>query len=82
MPKSYITKQEQMNNQLVSMIYGTMKVKRMTQSQMAEKLAITQQSFGKKLKKAQFTYSDLTTIFETLDIPDEDIVKVMKIKGR
>ena len=78
MPRVYITKQEQMNNRLVSLIYGTMKVKGVTQTQMASKLMISQQAFGKKLKRCQFTFADLTTIFEALDMPDEDILSVMR----
>lgn len=78
MPRVYITKQQQMNNRLVSLIYGTMKVQRITQRQMADKLGISQQAYAKKLKNSQFTFVDLVTIFEVLDMPDEEIVKVMK----
>ena len=78
MPKVYITRQQKLNERLVSLIYGTMKVKHITQAQMAEKLGITQQSFARKLKFAQFTYSDLFTIFEVLELPDEVILSVMR----
>ena len=78
MPKVYLTKQDKLNNRLVSLIYGTMKVKRITQTMMADKLMISQQAFGKKLKRCQFSFADLTTIFETLDMPDEDILSVMR----
>ena len=78
MPRVYITKQQQMNDRLVSLIYGTMKVQHVTQRQMADKLGITQQAFSKKLKDAQFAFADLTTIFDVLDMPDEDILSVMR----
>ena len=78
MPRAYITKQQQLNNRLVSLIYGTMKVKHVTQTSMADKLGISQQAYGKKLKNAQFTFADLTTIFRELDMPDEDILSVMR----
>lgn len=78
MPKVYLTKQDKLNNRLVSLVYGTMKVKGFTQTQMADKLMISQQAFGKKLKRCQFSFADLTTIFETLDMPDEDILSVMR----
>ena len=81
MPRVYLTKQDKLNNRLVSLIYGTMKVKHITQSQMAEKLEISQQAFGKKLKKCQFAFQELTVIFETLETPDEDIIRVMKGEG-
>ena len=78
MPKVYITKQAKLNNKLVALIYGTMKVMHVTQTQMADKLDISQPAFGQKLKKCQFTYSDLVTIFEVLNIPDEDILSVLR----
>jgi DNA-binding transcriptional regulator LsrR (DeoR family) len=78
MPRVYITKQQQMNNRLVSLIYGTMKVQHVTQRQMADKLGISQQAYAKKLKKCQFTFVDLVTIFEELDMQDEEILSVMR----
>lgn len=80
MPRVYITKQQQMNNRLVSLIYGTMKVQHVTQRQMADKLGISQQAYAKKLKKCQFTFVDLVTIFEVLDMQDEEILSVMREK--
>ena len=78
MPKVYITKQQKLNNKLVSLIYGTMKVKRIGQAKMADALEISQPAFNRKLKYAQFTFSDLVTVFEKLEIPDEDILSVLR----
>ena len=78
MPRVYLTKQDKLNRKLVTLIYGTMKVKHITQTQMAGVLGISQQAFGKKLKNAQFTFSDLVTIFEMLELPDEEILSVMR----
>lgn len=78
MPKVYLTIQEQLNNRLVSKIYGDMKVKHIPQRQMAAELGITQQAFSKKLKTAQFTFSDLYTIFRVLEFTDGEILTVMK----
>lgn len=79
MPKVFITKQQLLNNRLITLIYGKMKVKRFTQRYMAERLGISQPAFARKLKNCQFTYADLTTIFETLDMQDEEILSVTKI---
>lgn len=80
MPRVYLTKQDELNNRLVMLIYGTMKVKRITQTQMARQMEISQQAFAKKLKKKQFTFSDLVTVFDVLEIPDEEILRVMKAR--
>lgn len=78
MPRVYLTKQEQMNNRLVAMIYGTMKVKRISQKKMADEMGISQPAFGKKLKKAQFTFADLVTVFKVLETPDNEILSVFR----
>ena len=78
MPKVYLTKQEELKNKLVTLIYGTMKVKRLSQAHMADKLGISQPAFGKKLKNKQFTFGDLVTIFNELDIQDDQILSVMR----
>ena len=78
MPKIFLTKEDALSDRLVMLIYGTMKVKRLTQTYMADKLGITQQAFSKKLKKAQFTHTELITIFDVLETPDEKILSVMR----
>ena len=78
MPRVYITNEDKLNNKLVALIYGSMKVKRMTQSKMADELGISQPAFGKKLRNKQFTFTDLVTIFRVLEIPDDEILSVMR----
>jgi len=80
MPKIYLTRQDKLNSKLVALVYGLMKVKRVTQRNMADRLGISQPAFAKKLKNCQFTFADLTTIFETLDMQDEEILSVMKLE--
>lgn len=79
MPKVYLTKQDKLNSKLVALIYGTMKVKKIPQRVMADRLGISQPAFAKKLKNCQFTFADLATIFETLDMQDEEILSVMRL---
>lgn len=78
MSKAYITRQDKLNNRLTVLIYGRMKVKRITQTQMGEMLGISQQGFSKKLKKAQFTYLELVMVFEKLEMSGEEILSVMR----
>lgn len=78
MPKVYITREQKLNNKLVTLIYGTMKVKRVTQSSIAKQLGISQQAFALKLKKCHFSFLDLFTIFEVLEIEDKEILSVMR----
>lgn len=78
MPKVYLTKQDKLNNRLTILIYGRMKVKRVTQTQMGELLGISQQGFSKKLKKAKFAFPELVAIFDRLEIEDSEILSVMR----
>ena len=79
MPRVFLTRQQQLNNKLVAYIYGAMKVKKIPQRSMADKLGISQPAFAKKLKNCQFTHADLATIFEVLDTQDEEIISVMRL---
>jgi predicted XRE-type DNA-binding protein len=81
MPKVYLTKQDKLNNELVALIYGTMKVKHVTQKQIADRLFISQPAFYGKLKKKRLTYEDLVTVFEMLEFTDEQILSVMRERG-
>lgn len=78
MPKVYLTKQDKLNNDLVALIYGTMKVKHVTQKQIADRLYISQPAFNGKLKRKKLTFEDLVTVFEMLEFTDEQILSVMR----
>ena len=81
MPRVYLTKQDELNTKLATLIYGTMKVKHITQAQMASVLEISQQAFSKKLKKAKFTFWELVIIFKELELQDDVIISVMRGRG-
>ena len=78
MPKVYLTKQDKLNNDLVALIYGMMKIRHVTQKQIADRLYISQPAFYGKLKRKKLTFEDLVTIFEMLDFTDEQILSVMR----
>ena len=78
MPKVYLTKTDKLNNDLVALIYGTMKVKHVTQKQIADRLYISQPAFYGKLKRKKLTFEDLVVIFEMLELTDEQILSVMR----
>lgn len=78
MPKVYLSRQDKLNNDLVALIYGTMKLKKVTQKQIADRLYISQPAFNRKLKRKKLTFEDLVTIFEMLEFTDEQILSVMR----
>ena len=78
MPKTYITKQEKLNENFASWLIGQMKVKRIRQDAVAEKIGITQQAFSYKIKHMAFKYEDLVILFEMLDPDAETLVRLMR----
>lgn len=80
MPRVYLTRQGELNNRIVKLIYGTMKLKGISQTYLADKLGVKQPSLNRKLKTAHFTFADLATIFEVLELEDEEILSVMRLR--
>lgn len=79
MPRIKSKRKEYMVKDIGRCIYGKMKEKGFTQSDLAREIGITQQAFGAKLNgTAQFNYKDLIIIFSTLKLTDEEILKTMK----
>lgn len=62
-----------------SWVYGQLKKSNKTQKDLAIALDTTQQAVSKKIKSNSFSYSDLLTIFEFLETPDFEILRLMKI---
>lgn len=60
-------------------IAGKMREARLTQEYMADKLGISQQAYGQKLRKSQFSYADLLTILQEIQASDEEIIKLMRV---
>ena len=53
-------------------------LKRYTQCEIAAKLGISQSSVSMKLKKCQFSYEELATLFEDKDISDAEIIQALR----
>ena len=62
MPKVFLSEKDKLNNRLASWVYGQMKLRSVTQSQLADELQITQQALSYKLKNRQFSFADFVTI--------------------
>lgn len=62
-------------------ILGTMRVRKITQAQIADHLCITRKTFYDRIHNGTLTYTDLLQIFSVLDLPQEKIVEIMTLKG-
>ena len=80
MPKTYLTKQEKLNNDLTAWIYGQAKVRNVSQKQMADAIGIKQPSLNYKLRHGSFTFQDLTAVFGILEPDGETLMRLMGVK--
>lgn len=79
MPKVFLNEKDRLSDRLATWVYGQMKVKRITQKQLAEQLEITQQGLSYKLKVRQFTFSDFITL---VDVFEPDASEVAWLVGK
>ena len=78
MPKVYITKQEKLNNQMLSWLIGEMKVQKISQEDVAHAMGISRQALNQKINKTSFKYPDLVLLFDLLGA---DATKVAELMG-
>ena len=77
MPRVYITKQEQLNVRLSRWVYGELKVRQMSQAQLAREMQISQQALSMKLKIARFTFEDLCTFIRVFKPETDDLERLL-----
>ena len=79
MPKVIINKQDHKARNIGCWVAMWLRRSGKTMKDLAEELYISHQGVSFKIKSNTFTYSDMLTIFDYLDVPDEEILQVMKI---
>lgn len=79
MPRVLIKKKEYKASDLSKWIVVRMYELGVRQRELGELLGISQPRLSEKLKKNQFSYEDLLTVFQRLKATDEDILKIMKM---
>lgn len=80
MPKTYLTKQDQLNSRLARWVYGELKVRKMSQAQLAREMQISQQALSMKLRIARFTFDDLCTFIRVFEPSEDEIERLVTIK--
>ena len=79
MPKVIINKHEYKKQNIGSWIYMWVRRSGKHLKDLAPELGVSQQGVSFKIKNNTFSYSDMLTIFDYLEVPDEEILQVMKI---
>ena len=81
MPKCFLSEQDRVNNRISAWVYGELKVRRMTQEQLAKELGVTQQAVSSKLKLAHFLVSDLTEFIRIFEPDTAQVKHLLGMKG-
>lgn len=79
MPRVHILREKYMIQDLSNWVMGKMRTQKKSQAYMGQLLGISQAAYGKRLKNANFNYTQLIKILRELDATDEEILKIMKM---
>ena len=79
MPRVAINKKKYLQTDLREWMKGRMDTLGKNQAYMGEKLSMSQQSFGKRLRTGNFNNVQLYVIFKELEATDEKILQLMKL---
>jgi len=79
MPKVYLSENDRLSERLVSWVYGEMKIKKISQRQMADEMEISQQAFSQKLKNHSFSFTDFLTIVRVLKPDTQEIERLLGV---
>lgn len=79
MPKVYLTEKDRLCARLARWVYGEMKVRRLTQRQVAAKMNITHQALSQKLKKESFDYTDFVFFVQEFQPSDKELREIIGV---
>ena len=79
MPKVFLTEKDKLNDRVTAWIFGQMRLKNLSQREVAEELSISQQLLSYRLKHRIISISDFAT-FVRLFQPETD--EIMRLIGK
>lgn len=80
MPRVNGLKHKYMANDLGGKIVGLMYRSGITQADIATELGIKQPAVSYKIRNNSFSYEDLLKLFKLFELPDAEIVELMKVR--
>lgn len=79
MPKAIINKKQYRVNDIGNWVVKWLHQAGKRLQDLADELLITQPALSYKIKNNSFSYGDLLTIFDYLNVPDSEIIYVMTL---
>lgn len=77
MPKTFLTREMRLRENLATWIYGQMKVNGKSQQKVASAMGLTQQGVCLKFKRQSFTFDDLVFFLNMFKPDDETILRLV-----
>jgi len=81
MPKVFLSENKRLTEKFVAWVYGEMKVRKISQRQMAAELDISQQALSVKLKTKSLSFEDFLTIIRVLEPDERELDRLIGRKG-
>lgn len=78
MPKVYVTNNERLCARLAAWVYGQMKVRRITQQDIADIRGVSRQAISKKLISQSFDFEDFVTFVELFEPDDSELRRLIR----
>ena len=78
MPRVYLSEKERLSARLSRWVYGEMRIRRISQAALAEKMGITQQALSHKLKEMSFSYTDFCFFVKEFDPTQNELLGLVK----
>lgn len=79
MPKVYLTEKDRLCGRLARWVYGEMKVRRLSQRCIAEKMNISHQALSQKLRKESFDYTDFVFFVKEFQPTNEELREIIGV---
>lgn len=79
MPRVAIKRKEYKLSDFSKWLVGEMKEKKLKQSDIGKLLGISQPAVSQRLESGNFTYDQLLILFDKLQTPEKDIIRLMKM---
>lgn len=77
MPRVYLSEKDRLCARLARWVYGELKIRRISQTSLAEKMGISHQALSRKLLKASFDYSDFAFFVKEFQPSDKELREII-----
>ena len=77
MPRVYLSDKERICAKLARYVYGELKIRRMSQSDLAAKMGISHQALSQKLRRESFDYTDFCFFVKEFEPSQKELLDLV-----